>query len=205
MRSGLLSKALLANLIGINLVLLPATAAKIEKKGNAKQIAEVIASGERLRQFPVVVQHSYAIGYTDPLHTLALAFYLDGLDPGKTATPILELPSHRDVREVWIDRDYFLNSAPKLAFYSSSPVDDWRRFLNALPDRALWLVAPAGPVNRTQERNYESVLRETGFSQVRGIPETFDGYPTTRLMLWTRAPTPGAIPDRPQFRGRASR
>ena len=121
--AGIVPRALLAILIGLNLVLLPATVGRILDKGNAKQIAEVIKSAESLRPIPVVVQHSYTLGYPDPLHSLALAFYLNDVDPRRPPTPILELPTHRDVRNVRLDRDYFLNGAEKVQIYAASPVD----------------------------------------------------------------------------------
>jgi hypothetical protein len=185
-RAGLVSKALLANLIGLNLVLLPMTGDRIQDKGNAKQIARVIGSGERLRQFPVIVQHSYTIGYPDPLHTFALVFYLDDLEPRQPGTPILELPTHRDVRDIRLDREYFMNGPEKLAIFAESPVAAWVEFLKNLPDKAVWLVGPVGPRNLVQQRKYASALKAAGFSRVRGIPEEFGGYPTTRLSLWKR-------------------
>jgi hypothetical protein len=185
-RGGLVSKALLANLIGLNLVLVPATVQRIHDKGNAKQIAQVIGSGERLRQFPVVVQHSYAMGYADPLHIFGLALYLDGVTPGKSETPILELPTHRDVRDVLLDREYFMNAREQLEVFASSPVDQWISFLRGLPDKAVWLVAPVSSRNLVQSRKYESALKAAGFSRVPGIPGEFGGYPTTRLSLWKR-------------------
>lgn len=185
-RAGLTSRALLANLIGLNLVLLPATVGRIQDKGNAKQIARVIKAGDRLRPFPVVVQHSYTLGYPDPLHSFALAFYLNDLEPGRPATPILELPTHRDVRDVRVDREYFMNGAEKVEIFAASPVDQWIAFLRDLPDRAVWLVEPVGPGNLVQQRKYESALKAAGFTRVRGIPGEFNGYPTTKLALWKR-------------------
>jgi hypothetical protein len=187
-RSGWIGKGLLALLIGLNLVLLPATVDRVHEKGNGKQISEVIGSGERLRRFPVVVQHSYDLGYPDPLHTFVLAFYLDGVDPARAVTPILELPTHRDVREARMDRDYFDNGPARLAFFSQTPVEQWVEFLRAQPSSSLWLVTPAGVLDHQQARQYEIALRRAGFRKVRGIPEEFHGYPTTKLSLWTRGP-----------------
>lgn len=185
-RAGLVSKALLANLIGLNLVLLPLTVERIQQKGNAKQIAQVIGSGKLLRQFPVVVQHSYTIGYPDPLHSFALVFYLNDLEPRRPATEILELPTHRDVRALRVDRGYFMNGPQKLEIFSESPVDEWVEFLKKLPDKAVWFVEPAGPRNMVQQRKYEFALKTAGFARVRGIPGEFGGYPTTKFGLWKR-------------------
>ncbi len=185
-RSGFVSKALLANLIGLNLVLLPATAERIEAKGNAKQIAQVIATGQLLRRTPVVVQHSYNLGYPDPLHSFALAFYLDGLRRDEAVTPILELPTHRDVRGVLLDRDYFANGEKRLAVFTRAPIEEWKETLARWPSRFLWFVAPSGGLDLKQARVYEAALKATGFARVRGVQEQFTGYPTTRLMLWAR-------------------
>lgn len=184
-RSGWITKVLLANLIGLNLVLLPAVAGRIFDKGNAKQISEVIASsGPRV---PIVVQHSYGLGYADPLQSFALVFYVDRVRPAKPSTPILELPTHRDVRNVLVDRDYFTDATRRLDFFASSPVEQWVAFLKSLPGNALWLVAPINSVKGVrQERRYESALQEAGFSKVRGSAREFGGYPTTDLVLWKR-------------------
>ena len=183
MRGGLVSKALLLNLIGINLVLMPATAGRIAAKGNARQIAAVIDSGERFRRFPVVVQHSYSLGYPDPLHTFALTLYLDA---AHNDAPILELPTHRDVRNVLVDREYFINGARNLELFSGSPVDAWSSFLRGLASGGLWFVSPAGPRNVVQRRSYEAALKASGFTRVRALDREFEGYPTTELSLWRR-------------------
>lgn len=185
-RAGLLPRALLAILIGLNLVLLPATVQRIQDKGNAKQIAQVIRSAEGLRPIPVVLQHSYTLGYPDPLHSFALAFYLNDVEPRRPATPILELPTHRDVRDVRLDREYFMSGAEKVQIYAASPVDEWIAFLKNLPEGAMWLVEPVGPGNLVQQRKYEFALKAAGFARVRGIPGEFGGYPTTKLSLWKR-------------------
>ena len=184
--AGIVPRALLAILIGVNLVLLPGPVGRILDKGNAKQIARVIQSAESLRPIPVVVQHSYTLGYPDPLHSLALAFYLNDVDPRRPPTPILELPTHRDVRDVRLDREYFMNGTEKVAIYAATPVDQWIAFLKKLPEGAIWLVEPVGPGNLVQQRKYESALKAARFTRVRGIPGEFGGYPTTKLSLWKR-------------------
>lgn len=185
-RPGWIAKALLANLIGLNLVLLPGTAAKILDKANAKQISEAIGSGQR--RFPVVVQHSYALGYPDPLHSFALVFYLDVADRTNASTPIYELPNHRDVRDVLADRDYFTDATRRLRFFASSPEVEWAAFLKSFQEKALWFVAPTNSsLGVAQERRYESVLKREGFAKVPGFPREFTGYPPTKLILWKRS------------------
>ncbi|HKD11434.1 MAG TPA: hypothetical protein VKE50_05135 [Thermoanaerobaculia bacterium] len=188
MRAGYVTKALLANIVGINLVLLAGTSQRIEAKGNARAIAQAIASSEA-HTVPVVVQHSYGFGYADPLHSIPLAFYLagDGLPPGIPVTEILELPTHRDVGRVWIDRDYFVNGVARIGEFSRAPVEEWTAYLSRLPAPALWLVAPqSSPIDRTQEKQYEIALRRAGFVRDPGVRE-FTGHPPTKLMLWRRA------------------
>ncbi len=188
MRAGWISKALLANIVGINLVLLGATVPRIDAKGNARGIAQVIVSSGPLRTAPVVVQHSYGFRYPDPLHSFALSFYLagDGLPPGAPSTPILELPSHRDVRKVWIDREYFLNGVSRLDAFTRAPVEEWTAFLRGLPAGALWLVAPqSSPLDLAQEKKYETALKSAGFVRAPDVRE-FTGHPPTKLTLWRR-------------------
>jgi hypothetical protein len=187
MRAGYVSKALLANIVGINLVLLAGTAQRIEAKGNAGEIAHVIASSNPA--VPVVVQHSYGFGYADPLHSIPLAFYLagDGLRPGAPARPILELPTHRDVSRVRIDKDYFVNGVARIGEFSRAPVEEWAAYLLSSSASSLWLVAPqSSPVDLTQEKQYEIALRRAGFVRDPGVRE-FTGHPSTKLMLFRRA------------------
>jgi len=179
-------RVLLAILVGLNLVLLPRTVDRVLAKGNAGRIAAVVRADQREASAPVVVQHSYAMGYPDPLLTFPLAFYLGPAGHGGSHR-VLELPSHRDVTDLEIDRPYFLDPARTLPEFERSDEAGWIDFLRATPDRALFLVTTrASPANVRQAKSYERALAAAGFSR-SGQSLEFDGYPPARLALWVRA------------------
>jgi hypothetical protein len=184
-RPSLPAKGLLAALIGVQLVLLPRTCEKIRWKGNSAEIARAIESRRDASGVPVVVQHSFALGFPDPLLSFPLAFYVGD------RTRVLELPTHRDVTRLRIAREYFLDPRVRLPEFERAPVEEWVVFLRALPEGAVWLVAtPATPANVLQKRTYEAALRTAGYRPAAGSEREFDGYPTATLALWIRSKAP---------------
>src|SRR5262249_13227491 len=120
------------------------------------------------------------------LPTAPLAVYGNQIPRPDPPVRLLELPTHRDVRDLLLARVYFLEGARQLSLFTTTPVDQWVDFLQKLPDRAVWFVSPDGPPDVGQARRYESALKTAGFTKVRGVPNEFTGYPPTKLTLWKR-------------------
>jgi len=148
-------------------------------KGNGKPIAALIAPSPRVRTV-IIVQHPLRLKYPDPLHSFALAFYLD------RQLPIHELPSLRDVTNTEGVLRYFDGGPELLRAYASSPVDAWEQQLRAAPWDRIWLVTPVPRIGAEEKQSeaFRAALAKSGFRLVR--VQLVSGYPMTQVGVFVR-------------------
>lgn len=173
-------------LAAIELFALPGALRDTFLKGNSRPIATVIASTPR-EGTAVIVQHPLRLGYPDPLHSFALAFYLDEVHPALPPVRIYELPSLHDVTHAEGVLPYFDGGPELRKAFAATPATDWVKQLSAAPWQRIWLVTPVPRIDDedAQSRAFRDALQMSGFRLQHA--QLVEGYPKSQLGLFVRS------------------
>ena len=170
----------------IELALVPFAIRDVSLKGNGRQIAALITSSPRTKT-AVIIQQSLRLGYPDPLHNFALAFYLNELHPESAPMHLFELPALRDITAQEGVRDYFSGGAELRDWYASTPVAQWQQALRAEPWDRIWLVTPVPRISAEDRQSiaFRETLAASGF--VLQGAWRIPGYPMTQVGCFIRS------------------